>query len=511
MKQPILYPVVLIFIILFYTVSISFAGYLPITDDFHPWKVTNSFWRFVDPRGDCTQTMTGTHAEIGIPDKQSHAAWPPANNAPRLLQSVPDGDFAVEAKFDSVPSVTYQMQGIMVLQTNDVYFRFEIFGSGGSQYLYCGYISNNYTHHHLYEELGFAPPYLRVARTNDTWTYSYSTNRLDWVIGKSFTRAITVNDIGIYGATEPSNPAFTARADYFMNLSYPLLENVLAINEPTGITTTSISEVHSFYCENTTSGGTFQTGYGLTKDGSGWTWVDAAPTNTTGILFGATNSISFPRPGKYYYGARWLAYSNTWYSWDKTCQTNAHFMAAVYHALVLSSATNILTRWTFDTPGDTSPSEGSGSFTWNNTLTTNWPGDGTIAFDGYTATGINRYCTFRVSTFPNYVDIGFNIVSKRTASGPETLLIQYSTNGNTFIYFDSVSLPLSDTWYTNQFDLSNILLLSQNPNAAFRLIGTNATGSVLYLDDVSVSYAFPEPAVIIVFGIHLLITLRQKQ
>jgi len=229
MKHPILYHILIVFIIQFYTAPMQCAI---ISDDFYPETTMQSFWHFVDPRGDCTLTMSGTQAEIDIPAGTSHDPYTSGNYAPRLLQSAPDADFAVEAKFDSVPVSRYQMQGIMVLQTNNVFFRFEIYHNGSSPYVLCAFINGGSATFHKNSALASVPSYLRVARTNDNWTYSYSSDRTNWTVAASFTQAVKVNDVGIYGANHDPNPAYSTRADYFMNMACP----IFMIDDPVNFT-----------------------------------------------------------------------------------------------------------------------------------------------------------------------------------------------------------------------------------------------------------------------------------
>ncbi len=482
-----------------------------ISDDFDPETTAQSFWRFFDPLGDCTLTMSGTHAEIGVPAGQSHNLWNTGNYAPRLLQLAPDTDFAIEVKFDSIPVARYQMQGIIIQQTNNIFLRFGMFHDGSTPRIFAAYVTATSATAKLnvIPTPAVIPPYVRVARTNDTWTYSYSYDRVTWTVAVSFSQVIEVTEAGIYGGNHDPNPAYTARADYFMNLGCPIFMNVVSLQSPSGYLSTFINQTHQFYTQSDATGGVLRTGYGPRPDGIGWTWHTTGMTNAPSGQAG-TNSFRFPRPGKYYYGAQWLYGNIAWHGWNQQGQTNAYAMNAEYYAEVLSRASNVLTRWTFDTPGNTSPSTGAGTFSWTGNLATNWPGDGTLALDGFTLSDTNRHLTFSVSTAPQYVGIGFNVICMRSATGPETLLIQYSIDGSTFFDFDMISLPESGTWYTNQCDMVDIILLSQNPNAAFRIIGTNAVGSVLYLDDVSVSYAFPEPTCIITIGMYLLIMLRRK-
>ena len=154
------------------------------SDDFDRANLDPSVWTFVDPVGDSSVAMTGTgttdaYVEITTPAGASHDPWAP-NNAARILQSVDDTDFEIEAKWDSVPTEKYQMQGIMVEQdtatgsgsgstTTDRMLRaFSASIVGGSAA--------------LEDSVPVTPGtsvWLKVNRTGDTWTMWFSDDGSD--------------------------------------------------------------------------------------------------------------------------------------------------------------------------------------------------------------------------------------------------------------------------------------------------------------------------------------------
>ena len=175
-----------------------------------------------------------------------------------------------------------------------------------------------------------------------------------------------------------------------------------------------------------------------------------------------------------------------------------------------TTATNISSQWSFNIPGSIVPNIGSGILSWPAGIITNWPVNGTIEFDGFSATDLGKYITFMVSTLEKE-GVGFELIAKRDATGPKTLLVDYTTDGSAFNYYDSASLPESNIWYTNRFDFSGITGLDKNINAGFRIIGTNAIGSKLFFDSVSITYTtVPEPVSVILPGFALVAYIIRK-
>jgi len=213
------------------TLTVTAGGATILSDDFNPATAElNPAWRFYDPYagggGQSTLTFTGTNALIGIPAGLTHDLWvTPNNKAPRLLQSAPNTDFGIEVKFESIPSSKYQMQGIIVQQTNDTFLRFDIYYDGVSLRLFAAYV--NGTSNTVYKNVALSgtPLYRRVTRSGDQWTYSYSSDGINWTNAVTFTRVLTADEVGFFVGTHTPNPAFTGSIDYFMNLDAPVADN----------------------------------------------------------------------------------------------------------------------------------------------------------------------------------------------------------------------------------------------------------------------------------------------
>src|SRR5687767_421169 len=86
------------------------------SDEFNATTLDPSRWRFVDPVGDATLALNGSHAAISLPAGTSHDLWTGSLGAARLLQDIPNQDFEVEVKLDSSMGSGNQLQGIIVQQ-----------------------------------------------------------------------------------------------------------------------------------------------------------------------------------------------------------------------------------------------------------------------------------------------------------------------------------------------------------------------------------------------------------
>jgi uncharacterized repeat protein (TIGR02543 family) len=197
------------------------------SDDFHS-ATLNPVWTFVDPVGDAEFVTSGTNFVLRVPGGVSHTLWSSCNCAPRLLQNIANTDFQIQAKFDSQPSLRYQLQGFIVMEDADTYIRFDIHHDGTSPRIFAGTVDGiNPPVTRVNLGLASVPPYLRVTRTGNTWQYQYSNDGSIWTTAGSFNRAIVVSKAGLFAGNsatdEYTTPAFVANADYFFNTASPIV------------------------------------------------------------------------------------------------------------------------------------------------------------------------------------------------------------------------------------------------------------------------------------------------
>lgn len=200
-----------------------------VSDDFFPETSLQSPWRFFDPVGDSSLLMVGTHALLQVAAGVPHDLWEGVGNnaAPRLLQPLEDEDFAVEARFESLPSEAYQLQGLIAQATDTDVLRAGVFHDGTSLNVFCARVRTQGASVFANTALpsGAAPQYLRLERSGNQWTYSHSQNGSSWVVGASFSLALPVTEVGVYAGNAGGNaPAFVGIVDYFNDLASPLVD-----------------------------------------------------------------------------------------------------------------------------------------------------------------------------------------------------------------------------------------------------------------------------------------------
>ncbi len=117
-----------------------------VSDNFNNTTLNTALWTFVNPLGDGSYQMTGTHLQLSVPAGTRHDLWTDGENAVRVMQPVSNSNFAVEAKFDSTVNTGYQMQGILVEQDSTDFLRLEVLYNGSlMQLLAASIIGSNAT------------------------------------------------------------------------------------------------------------------------------------------------------------------------------------------------------------------------------------------------------------------------------------------------------------------------------------------------------------------------------
>ena len=127
-----------------------------------------------------------------------------------------------------------------------------------------------------------------------------------------------------------------------------------------------------------------------------------------------------------------------------------------------------------------------------------------LGLQGGTSNANNgRFINLAVSTI-GYSNIVVSFVTQGTGTGFNSNQMQYSVDGINFINFGGPFTPTT-TFTLVSFDLSSIVALNDNPNAAFRIIFNGATSSTgnNRIDNLVVDgtvSTVPEPASIILLG-----------
>lgn len=192
------------------------------SDDFNSCTIDSDSWTFIDPVGDGSYSLSGTQLLINVPAGTDHNIWNNGNRAPRLMQAVPDEDFEIEVKFESMITSQYQMQGVLVEEDDNNYLRLEYYSDGSQIHILAARIVNGTPtalSNVILPAIIDAPMYLRISRVGDSWTQSSSIDGVNWTLRATFTHSMAVNQMGVFAGNAGGNPAQTAVIDYFFNIS----------------------------------------------------------------------------------------------------------------------------------------------------------------------------------------------------------------------------------------------------------------------------------------------------
>jgi sugar lactone lactonase YvrE len=196
----------------------------PVADEFNS-PILNTRWKFVDPVGDGSYSLNGSELLLAVPGGSNHdPAFGGMDNAVRVVQPIADGDFHVEVKFDSIPSLQYQCQGILVEQDAANYLRFQLGSNGASLVVSASKILSDVQTDQFSSNIsvpaGTRSLWLRVRRSGETWAVTWSSDGVTYQMAGSFAHALITSNIGPFAGNYNSGvaPVFTAKVDYFRNV-----------------------------------------------------------------------------------------------------------------------------------------------------------------------------------------------------------------------------------------------------------------------------------------------------
>lgn len=212
------------------TLSYMLKGVAFLSEDFNDFLLDTTIWNFVNPVGDGSFSLTGTgttdaYLSLSMPAGVQHDVWTSGNESVRIMQPAANVDFEAEIKFESVFSGRYQLEGLIIEDNPNNYLRFDFYYDGSLTRLFAASFVNNYPATKLNNVIPNAPIlYLKVKRTGNTWSVSYSSDGTSWTPTVSFSHVLTVSSIGPFGgnAHTTSSPAFECLIDYFANTDIPL-------------------------------------------------------------------------------------------------------------------------------------------------------------------------------------------------------------------------------------------------------------------------------------------------
>lgn len=184
-----------------------------------------SAWEFVNPTGDAaTATRSGGALVISAVSASTYSAFTAANTAPAVLQSVPNGDFVIEAKLASTFAGTNQQtQGLMIEESPTRFLRFDFSNLDGEPFLFAAVV--NVGGQATQQRAETSPPgisldeplFLRITRAGDEWTLHHSVDGESFTQWHSFTEVLAVSRVGVFIEKDADTP-FAARFDYVVEV-----------------------------------------------------------------------------------------------------------------------------------------------------------------------------------------------------------------------------------------------------------------------------------------------------
>ncbi len=201
-----------------------------VSDDFNQCELDPGLWSVVNPVGDGTVEMVGAgsgdaHLALSLPAGSAHDAWGGGglNETVRVMQSVLDVDFRAELKFNAEPVDGFNDQGFLVEQDADNWLRFDVYHSGSALKAFIGSTSGGSNTSHLNGSIPVGTAsYLRLERTGNDWTFSYSPDGTAWTVAGALTHALNVGSVGVFAGNPVAGLAFTSEVDYMFSVNDPI-------------------------------------------------------------------------------------------------------------------------------------------------------------------------------------------------------------------------------------------------------------------------------------------------
>ena len=195
----------------------------PVSDEFNAASVNTSLWTVHNPVGDGTVVDNGSQLVMSYPAGLDHDVWAGGNRSLGLFQPVANGNLQVDAKFDTLPGAAYQSEGILAEQDSNTRVRMDVFYDGSTLRVFAatftGGVPTAVANVPITDSASSI--WLRMQRTGNTWTESWSSDGTTFSVAATFTFTLALAQIGPFsgnagrGSSPP--PAWTVKEDYFRN------------------------------------------------------------------------------------------------------------------------------------------------------------------------------------------------------------------------------------------------------------------------------------------------------
>lgn len=217
----------------------------PVSDDFSNTARFTNLWTKSHPQLTSLVGLGTSDAflRLNLDGTTAHEMGNNDYSAVRVLQDITDGNFEVVAKFQTLPSATYQWEGVLVKENASSFLRFDIIKDNGGLKFYAGKVSAS-SEQRILTSANIAGPsaWVKVGRVGSVWTASYSADGSTFIQAGQFVQVMAVDSIGVYAGNQTGGsgvPAFDCKVDYFFNVSSPINPEDPVAGAPTGTFTAS--------------------------------------------------------------------------------------------------------------------------------------------------------------------------------------------------------------------------------------------------------------------------------
>lgn len=196
------------------------------SDDFSAAEL-HERWTVVDPVGDGSVSIegsgtAGSHLNLTVPPGVGHDPWN-TNRSLRVQQASADVDLQADLRFLSVPTLKYQMQGLVVEQDASNWLRFDVHSTGSALRLFAAKtVAGKSTSLGMLTVPAGPEVRLRVTRSGGAWQLQYSSDGSSYTHQLDVQHALTVRVIAPFAGNSGTNPAWTAKLDYVLDAASPV-------------------------------------------------------------------------------------------------------------------------------------------------------------------------------------------------------------------------------------------------------------------------------------------------
>ncbi|MGR3794945.1 Ig-like domain-containing protein [Vannielia sp. SX4] len=197
-----------------------------VSDDFAGGPL-DEIWTFFGDGGSASVGTTETQGFVELNNPYGLETTASGTlTVPRLLQSQTDEDFQISAGFLTEPTKKYQENGMLVVQDDSNFIRFDVAYTGSGLDLIVGITENGTATFPLFKDISVgAVTDFRITRVGDDWTFETSSDGVNWTQQYTMTHQINVTQVGVFAGSTSSDgeaPGYISQVDYFENSATPI-------------------------------------------------------------------------------------------------------------------------------------------------------------------------------------------------------------------------------------------------------------------------------------------------